>query len=432
MNRRTFLRHTAQAGLMTAAAPIFPLIRPKFQTYRIALIGAGWWGNNILREAVAAGNSKVIGICDVDERALQDTQKNLNEWTGEKPRHYRDYRELLNREKPDIAIIGTPDHWHALPAIAAMKAGAHLYLEKPIGHTINEGKAILETARDTQRVVQVGTHRRVSPHNIAAMEFLRAGRVGEISAVKCFVNYGQGPGKPQPVQDPPAALDWNFWLGPAPRHDYHPGIHPRGFRQYLDFANGTIADWGIHWFDQVLWWTEERYPKSVYSTGDRYIRQDNSTAPDTQYAVYEFETFTLTWESKLCNPNSNEEHNVGAYFYGTEGVLHLGWLDGFTFYPKKKSAGLIHQEPTLHDPDKQNIRELWADLIDAIERERRPVCDILHGHLATNISLMAVASYKAGRSLQWDGEKEMFVDDPEANKLLYRAYRDPWEYPGKR
>jgi len=132
MNRRTFLRHTAQAGLMTAAAPIFPLIRPKFQTYRIALIGAGWWGNNILREAVAAGNSKVIGICDVDERALQDTQKNLNEWTGEKPRHYRDYRELLNREKPDIAIIGTPDHWHALPAIAAMKAGAISIWKNPL------------------------------------------------------------------------------------------------------------------------------------------------------------------------------------------------------------------------------------------------------------------------------------------------------------
>jgi predicted dehydrogenase len=430
MKRRTFLQKSTQTGAAFAAAPLFPLIRPKFQTYRLALIGSGWWGNNILREAVAAGNSKVVGICDVDERALGDTQKNIDEWSGESPKHYRDYRELLQREQPDIVIIATPDHWHALPAIAAMEAGAHVYLEKPIGHTIDEGKAILRTARDTQRVVQVDTHRRVSPHNIAAMELLRSGKVGKISAVKCFVNYGQGPGEPQATTEPPKELDWNFWLGPAPHHDYHPGIHPRGFRQYLDFANGTIGDWGIHWFDQVLWWTEERYPKTAYSHGGRYVRRDNSTAPDTQYAIYEFEDFTLTWEHKLCNPNTNEDHNVGCYFYGTEGVLHLGWLDGFTFYPKNKNASVIHMEPTLHDPDKQNIRELWADFIDAIEEKRRPVCDIRHGQLATNISLLGNLSHKLGRSVEWDGEKERIVGDEEANKLLRRKYRGEWEYPG--
>lgn len=430
MKRRTFLRQSTRAGAAFAAAPLFPLIRPKFQTYRIALIGSGWWGNNILREAVAAGNSMVVGICDVDGRALQDTQKNLDDWTGEKPKHYRDYRELLQREKPDIVIVATPDHWHALPAIAAMQAGAHVYLEKPIGHTIDEGKAILRTARDTQRVVQVGTHRRVSPHNMAAMELLRSGKVGKVSAVKCFVNYGQGPGEPQTVTEPPEELDWDFWLGPAPYHDYHPGIHPRGFRQYLDFANGTIADWGIHWFDQVLWWTEERYPKTAFAHGGRYVRQDNSTAPDTLYATYEFEDFTLTWENRQCHPSTHEEHNVGCYFYGTEGVLHLGWLDGYTFYPRGKGAAVIHMEPTLHEPDQQNIKELWADFTGAIEEKRRPVCDIEHGYLATNISLLGMLSYKLGRSLEWDGEKGMIVGDKEANKMLRRKYRGEWKYPG--
>ncbi len=426
MKRRTFLRQSAATA---AAAPFFPLIRPKFATYNVALIGGGWWGNNILREACAHGSSKVVALCDVDERALAETQKNVDEWTGDKPKHYKDFRELFQQEEVDIAIIATPDHWHALPAIAAMQAGAHLYLEKPICHTIEEGKAILRHARDTQRMVQIGTHRRVSPHNMAAMELLRSGKPGKISAVKCFVNYGQGPGEPAPEEEPPAELDWDFWVGPAPYRPYAPGIHPRGFRNYLDFANGTIGDWGIHWFDQVLWWSEQQWPKRIFSTGGRYVKQDNSDAPDTQYALYEFDDFTLTWENKACNPNTNEDANVGAYFYGTEGTLHIGWIDGFTYFPKSKNESVIHQDPTLHQPDQQNIKELWADLIQSIEAKRRPVCDVEHGLVATNISLLGNISYFLGESIEWDGYKQEIIGNPKASALMKRTYRDPWEYP---
>ncbi len=429
MQRRDFLRQTATLSASAFAAPAFPLIYPRANTYRLALIGSGWWGNNILREAVAYGNAKVVAICDVDERALAATQKNIDGWTGEKPKHYRDYRELLSREQPDIVIVATPDHWHALPAIAAIRGGAHVYLEKPIGHTIGEGQAILHAARETGRTVQVGTHRRVSPHNMAAMDLLRSGIVGRIAAVKCFVNYGSGPGESVPAEEVPKELDWDFWVGPAPMRPYHQAIHPRGFRQYLDFANGTMGDWGIHWFDQVLWWTEERYPRRITSSGRRLIKEDGSDAPDTQYATFEFESFTLTWEHKLCNPNANEDHNVGCYFYGTNGTLHLGWLDGFTFYPRKNGGDVIRMEPLLHEPDQQNIKELWADFIDAIEKKRRPVCDIEHGHLATNISLLGMIASKTGRAINWDGSKEQIIGDAEANTLLRRQYRSPWEYP---
>ena len=220
-----------------------------------------------------------------------------------------------------------------------------------------------------------------------------------------------------------------MWLGPAPLRDYNPRIHPKGFRQYLDFANGTMADWGIHWFDQVLWWTEEKYPKNIYSYGNRYIKQDGSDAPDTQLAIFQFESFTLEWEHKLCAGNLNEAHNVGCYFYGTEGTLHLGWLDGWTFYPKGKNKNTIKAEPVLHDPDHQNIKECWADFIRAIEQNKLPVCDIEAGHLASNISLLGMISYKLGRSIAWDGENETIPNDPEANKLLSRSYRGGWEYP---
>ena len=134
---------------------------------------------------------------------------------------------------------------------------------------MGEGQAILHTARNTGRVCQVGTHRRVSPHNISGIEFLRSGKLGKISQVKCFINYGSGPGEAVPDSKPPEDLDWEFYIGPAKYQEYNSQIHPKGFRNFLNFANGTIADWGIHWFDQVLWWTEERYPKTIFSSGGK-------------------------------------------------------------------------------------------------------------------------------------------------------------------
>ena len=428
MNRRTFLNKSAKTGLAFSALPLLSAVNVEVK-YKLALIGCGWWGNNILSEALAYGQIKKVALCDVDQSALNKTAERVKKLTGNKAKKYQDYRELIATEKPDIAIIGSPDHWHALQAIEAIQSGAHVYLEKPIAHTINEGKAILKAARLYERVVQIGTHRRVSPHNIEAMEFLRSGKMGQISSVKCFVNYGGGPGKRMPDEEAPKGLDWDFWCGPAPYRPYNKRIHPKGFRHFLDYANGQIGDWGIHWFDQVLWWTEEKYPKSIYSTGGRFVKKDNTDAPDTQYALYEFESFTMHWESKLAAKNANEAGNVGCYFYGTEGTLHLGWLDGWTFYPSKKGGSKIQRPAQLHEPDQQNIKELWADFIKAIETKARPVCDIEHGYLATNISLLGMVSYKLGRSIKWDGENGQIIGDLEANKLLSREYRGDWEYP---
>ncbi|MEN0051492.1 MAG: Gfo/Idh/MocA family oxidoreductase [Bacteroidota bacterium] len=313
MKRRQFVKTTATA---TASISALPLFASTFNNkkYRLGLIGSGWWGMNILREAIRSQRVKVVGLCDVDERALKKVTSEVKQLNGDKPKHYKDFRELIDKENLDMVIVATPDHWHALNAIYAIQKGCHVFLEKPIGHTINEGKAILKAARDYRRVVQVDTHRRVSAHNISAMDFLKSGKVGKISSVKCFVNYNQSAGSKTPNEKPPAELDWEMWCGPAPYTPYNPKIHPKGFRQFLDYANGQIGDWGIHWFDQVLWWTEERAPKSVFSTGGRFVKQDNTDAPDTQYALYEFESFNLHWEHKLTASNANESHNVGCYF----------------------------------------------------------------------------------------------------------------------
>ena len=424
MNRRNFLQDAAAAGLAVNI-----LGGQTNRKYTTALTGTGWWGMNILREAIASGECKVVALCDVDPNQLGPAVAEVEKLSSDRPKQYKDFREMLAKEKPEIAIVAPPDHWHPLVAIEAVQAGAHVYVEKPIGHTLKEGRAMVNAARAANRVVQVGTHRRVSPHNISGMEFLRSGKAGKIGMVRAFVHSGGGPGQKTPDSDPPAGMDWNMWCGPAPLRPYNKSLHPRGFRYHLDYANGVLGDWGIHWFDQILWWTEEKYPRRIYSTAARRIKQDSTDAPDTQVATFEFESFTAVWEHRQYAANNAEKTAIGCYFYGTEGTFHMGWLDGWTFYPADRKKPVVHEEPKLNAPDTQNIRELFADFLASIKSGRRAVCDIEKGHLSTNMSLFGMLSWKVGRSVQWDGEKERIVGDDEANKLLSRPYRAPWKYP---
>jgi predicted dehydrogenase len=428
MTRRTFLAAAAGAGAL-AAGPAVHGAEKGGGKRRTALIGTGWWGMNILHCAAEAGQSQIVAMCDVDENQLAPAVADIQKRTGDAPKKYKDFRELLDKEKPEIAIVATPDHWHPLAMIAAVRAGAHVYVEKPISHTILEGRAMVAAARQAGRVVQVGTHRRVSPHNISARQFLLDGKAGKVGMVRAFVHYAGGPGKKEPDSDPPAGLDWDFWCGPGPLRPFNKRIHPKGFRQFLDYGNGQLGDWGIHWMDQILWWTEEKYPKMVCSTGGRLIKQDNTDGPDTQVVQFKFDSFIAEWEHRQYAANNAEKHNVGCYFYGTEGTLHLGWQDGWTFYPVDKNKPLIHVDPELHKPDDQNIKELWADFLDAIGTGRRSACDIELGHRSTNMALLGMLSLKLGRSVAWDGQKCEIVGDPEASKLLRRDYRAPWKYP---
>ena len=446
-NRRCFLQTTTAATLAMASAPWIRAQAPK-RPYRTVLIGCGWWGNNILGEAMASGACRIVGLCDVDQRMLKPTALRVADETGHAPATHVDYRELLAETRPDIAIVATPDHWHPLITIAALEAGAHVYVEKPIGHTIGEGQAMVAAARRTERVVQVGTHRRISPHNVSGREFLRSGKAGKIGMVRAFVHYGGGPETPLPNIAPPTELDWDFWCGPAPLRPFNGSpdlsnpwrgsIHPRGFRNYLDYANGTLGDWGIHWMDQILWILDEPWPQSVGSTGGRPIKGppiltdevQTSDAPDHQVALFEFETFTATWEHRqFAGHNSEKGENVGCYFYGTEGTFHMGWRDGWTFYPRNDRKPVMREKATLHQPDDQNIRELWADFLAAIETGQRPVCDIEAIHRSTNMSLLGMIAYKTGRRIRWDGNRERILDDPQAQEMLRRPYRAGWEYP---
>jgi predicted dehydrogenase len=444
ISRRDFLTAAAATGLAFAAPVV--LGAEKNKKYKTALVGSGWWGMNILREAIKAGESDVVALCDVDRRMLENAVADVEKMTNSAPKRYGDFRELLDKEKPEIVIVGTPDHWHPLITIAAVKAGAHVYVEKPISHTVREGRAMVNAARAAERMVQVGTHRRVSPHNIAGRDFIRAGKLGKLGMVRAFVHYGGGTELPRKNAEPPKELNWDMWCGPAPlrpfngdpKNPWSGGIHPRGFRQYLDYANGTLGDWGIHWMDQILWITGAKWPKKVFSTGGRPIKgppvltkeEQTTDAPDHQVATYEFDGFTVSWEHRqFAGNNAEKGESVGCYFYGTEGTLHIGWQQGAVFYPVGGGKEPLRFPPSLNKPDEQNIKELWADFLQAIKSGNRPVSDIEEGYYSTNVSLLAMLSLKLGRGIQWDGEKEIIVGDAEANKLLQREYRGEWRYP---
>jgi predicted dehydrogenase len=433
--RRTFLKAAAAAPMLFAPAVHGGQAGRKFRT---ALIGCGWWGKNILVEALAAGRTTVVGLCDVDTNALEATADEVADKSGDAAKKYKDYRELIEKEKPEVVIVATPDHWHALPTIAAIKAGAHVFVEKPTGHTVNESRALLAAARAAGTTVQVGLHRRIGPHHVSGMKFLRSGAVGKIGQVRMFVSGRGGVETASPNLEPPKGMDWDMYCGPAPLRPFNRKIHPGGFRNFLDFANGTFGDWGAHWVDQVLWWTEEKYPKRVFSAGGRPVsgpivfsdKAQTTDTPDEQVAVFEFESFTATWEHRKFADNHAEKHKIGAYFYGTNGTFHMGWRDGWTFYPADDRKPTVHGKAVHHhEKDGHNVNLLWADFVEAIDAKRKPVADIEPSHRSTVTTLLGMLSYKAGRSIRWDGSREQIIDDPQANEMLARKYRGPWEYP---
>ena len=436
LDRRQFIRTATAGGAAFAAAPFIRAADPG-RKFRTALIGSGWWGKNILREAIAGGRVKVVALCDADSDIRELAANEVESLNGDKPKTYLDFRELLEKEKPEAVIIATPDHWHALQTIAAVKAGAHVFVEKPTGHTVDESRAMLRAARESGRVVQVGLHRRIGPHHVSGMKFLKSGAVGDVGMVRLFAHGGGGRENPAPNSKVPKTLDWDLWCGPAPMRPFNKRIHPGGWRQFLDYGNGQLGDWGVHWLDQVLWWSGEKYPRRVYSTMGRPVAgpavlndtEQTTDAPDHQVAVYEFEQFTCTWEHRRFAENNAEKHRVGAYFYGSKGTLHIGWQDGWTFYPTDGNAPVVHEDSQLQQPDGHNLKLLWADFMAAIDDRRKGVASIEIAHRSSVLPLLGMISARVGRSIEWDGATEQIVGDPAANRLLSRPYRGPWTYP---
>jgi predicted dehydrogenase len=432
LSRRHFLSATALTTVTATASFPAPVIfgAEKEKKYRVALVGTGGMGNNNLNAAISTKTVETVALVDVDQKRRESAFETVKKKTGEEPKLFNNHQEMLETVKPEIVIVATPEHWHPLITIDACKAGAHVYLEKPISHTVNEGIAMVKTAQETKRTVQVGTHRRCSAAGIAAKKYIKEGNIGQIGMARAFVHYTAWGGKDKPTPDAPTpeGLDWDRWCGPAPLVPFNPKIHPGGFRQFLNYGTGQLGDWGTHWMDMILWIMDdqEQFPSSVTSVGGRFLWRDNTDAPDTQSVLYKFEKYMVEWEHRCYAGNAPEKEHIGVYFYGTKGTVHIG--DGTWCVFKNQNKNAVPETPETPS-NEGNLKVLWRNFIACIENGQKPICDIEYGHRATTMTLLGMVSLKLGRSIGWNGEKQTIPNDPEAVKLLAREYRNPWKYP---
>ncbi|MFO0889722.1 MAG: Gfo/Idh/MocA family oxidoreductase [Isosphaeraceae bacterium] len=449
MNRRTFLQAgAASSGLAlsfsggSAPAAGFPQAERK----RVGLIGTGWYGKINLLRLLQVAPVEVVSLCDVDRRMLTEAAEIVATRQGSKkrPRIFGDYRKMLAEKDLDVVLIATPDHWHALPMIAAVEAGADVYVEKPISVDVAEARAMLAAAREHRRVVQVGTQRRSTPHLIEARErIVREGKLGKIGLVEIYCYYHMRARGNPPDSEPPDYLDWEMWTGPAPMRPYNPIAHPRGWRAFMEYGNGIVGDMCIHMLDMVRWMLGLGWPRRVKSTGGILVdRVSKANIPDTQGVVFDFGDLTVVWQHRTWGAPANPKYPWGATFYGDRGTLHEN-VFGYDFIPLGGGTP-IHRDVTYEldeYPEDRTEKDLethiapasrrhMKDFMGAIATRGRPVADIEEGYISTTSCLLANLSMQLGRSLTWDPSAGKVVGDEEANRRLARPYRAPWVHPG--
>lgn len=442
MNRRKFLKISA-AGVALSTLGSYAADFAD-QKKRVGLIGCGWYGKVDLLRLIQVAPVEVVSLCDVDQHMLAEAAEIVagRQLSKKKPRTYSDYREMLKEKDLDLVLIATPDHWHALAMLAAVEAGADIYVQKPISVDIAEGQAMLAAARKHQRVVQVGTQRRSTPHLIDARDtIIREGKLGKIGLVEIYCYYGMGNG-PDPADcPPPPYLDYEMWTGPAPMLPFNPMKHPRGWRSFMEYGNGIVGDMAIHMLDMARWMLELGAPRSVSSSGGILVAKGRkANIADTQTATFDFGDLDIVWQHRRWGQSPDPNYPWGATFYGDKGTLKASvW--GYDFTPsngtpiQKKVTYEYEQYPedrTEKDLERHvapAVRRHMLDLLSAIAKRSKPVADIEEGYISTASCILANMSMKLGRSLAWDAVKGCIVGDDEANRLLRRPYRSPWVHP---
>ncbi len=457
INRREFLSSTSQAGLglsaaVTATAGTLPLLfNEKVNAYgvapegkkklRVGLIGCGWYGMVSLRHLieleVKQGGAEVVALCDVDSNHLQQSVREVEGVQKSSPVTFKDYREMLKPKNLDVVLVATPDHWHALCGIAALEAGADLYIEKPLCHTYEEGVALVQAAKKNKRVVQVNMQRRSTPHLVKARELVQSGKLGTVGMVRAYCYYNMRGNDNPPDGPAPKNLDFDFWTGPAPLRAYNPLVHPKGWRKFMEYSNGILGDMGVHMLDVARWFLHLGLPRTISSTGGIYVlKGGKSNITDTQMVTYDYGDLVATWEHRTFGRADDPAWGWGVNFFGSKGTLQVA-LDRWEFQP----AGFGGKSEKMHaeikiDPagkEEANVtpggRAHMKNFLECVQTRQQPVSNIEEGLQSAALCLFGNISQKLNRSVTWDAKSGKFKDDEEANKLLRRDYRQPWTYP---
>jgi predicted dehydrogenase len=422
VTRRRFLSAVGKSTLAAAAGAWIGTTPARAGTgpndrVTLALIGCGGMGNRHLDSLVKRTDAEVAAVCDVYIPRAEAAQAKVGgscEW-------YQDYRRILDRDDIDAVFCPTPDHWHALMTIHACQAWKDVYVEKPLSTTIAEGRAMVDAARHYSRVVQVGTQQRSLKLFQDAVDIVQSGRLGQVTSAGCWIG-PNGQGGPETFEEPPEGLDWDLWLGPAPWVPFSPQRFG-GFRAFHDYANGELTNWGVHLMDIVLWGIRENAPLTISGIGGSYRTVPGSDDKENLEIIYKFPSCNVTWQQRHASQIDGKGY--GIRFNGTGGRL---FMDRGSFVVEPEALGI---------PETFETGDPWIDVethhknfIDCIKTRQRPNSDVELGHYATALVLLGAISLDVGRTLEWDGKAERFIDDPAADRHLSRPYRAPWSLSG--
>jgi len=458
--RREFIAKTslATAGMALGANPLsataYNNISGANEKINIGFIGLGNRGSQLLDLFMDHPDARIAAFCDTYEpymlrdrdlvdpryiKALGGQIPRMGETFPDKVEKYSDFRELLESKDIDAVVIATPDHWHAIQMISAVKAGKDVYIEKPLTITLKEGRAMVNAQAETKRVVAVGLNRRGAPVYQKLAKDIPAGKIGKVSVGSAFrINnmYPDGIGKMNP-EGPPKDFNWDMWLGPRAYRPYQYNICPYNFRWWSDYST-QMGNWGVHYMDTIRWLMGEKAPVAISALGGKYVLGDDRTIPDTMQVTFEFASGALI-NFSIFEASSGELFQYGEVeLRGTLGTINAG-ENGYrirpadngqfqTFKNTLQAEEYNIKDVTLADGSSANSTgNLVRNFLDCIKSRKTPLCSIEDGHRSTSFAHLANIALEVKARLHWDPDKEVFTNNSEANKLLHYEYRKPWK-----
>jgi predicted dehydrogenase len=444
MTRRRFVSLSARgAGVLAAGTAALSAARPSpaasaNEKVVLALVGAGGRGTDLAMKFAAVENVEFKYVCEVNQTRGGKTLDELEKTQGRRPQRAVDMRRVFADKDVHGVVIATPEHWHALATIWACQAGKDVYVEKTPSLTIWEGRKMIEAARKYNRIVQVGTQNRSAPYGASAREYLKSGRLGKVVHVKVYNMLAGGPFRPQPDADPPAGLNWDLWLGPAPERPFNPGR--LNWYVWWDYCGGTLSGDAVHQLDLArMALGDPPPPGAAYCAGGRLAFDDRHEMPDTEIITYDYGTFTMTCENGTFSPYLKKippEVRFSDKFpnwpttgtrieiYGTQRLMYLG-RHGGGWQVIDESGKVVDQDPG-HFPDKWHL----PNFVECIRTRKRPNADIEQAHQsACLVHFGNVACRTGNQRLVFDAKTETFVGNEAANRLLKPAYRKEYRVP---
>ncbi len=428
MNRRHFVR--------TATALSAARVMGANDRVRMGLIGCGGRGRYVARFMREAPNVEFVALADVHEPSAAAAR----DQAGGDARAFQDFRRMLDMKNVDAVLVATPDHWHATATVLALRAGKDVYCEKPLAHNVREGRAIVEAAKQHNRIAQVGTQHHSAAHFAECARIVQSGELGKVHFVRVWNYFNilpNGIGR-APDSDPPAGLDWDMYLGPAPKVPYNAKRFKSTFRWFWDYAGGMITDFGTHRFESVHQIMGVDRPKRISASGGRFELNDAGEMPDILQVTYEYPGFVMSYETcsisahglggrtpgmKYYNAKGADDRPHGMAFYGTNGAMFVDRI-GFEIYPDNDK--IARRQENEAEPTPLHAR----NFIECVRSRKKPAADVEVGHRATLIGHLGNIAYKTGQRLDWDADREQFTNSAEANKLLHREPRRKWDLIG--